>query len=650
MPSPQRILLLCAAVLGMSNISIADSMCTSNAPVPHSLFSDNAVLQRDSVVPVWGTANEGETVTVEFNGQSVSATTVNGQWQVDLAPMPANATPQNMKISGARTRTIKNILVGDVWLASGQSNMERQLGLRPPQLPLDNWKSTVATANNPLIREFAVFQKLALEPRKEVDGEWSVCTPDNVIHFSAVGYFFIKAVYESQGIPLAIIHSSWGGTPAESWTSLEKLQALPSCEYAIEALNTAREVGGDPASIQRFIEQWYRDNDHGSSEDGPWHAHNLDTSDWQSVTVPHAFVDTLDGVVWYRRTFDLPESLLNGEAVLRLGHIDDINTVWINGSLLGTTVGYNIPRRYKIPAGVLKDGANSIAVRVLDNRGMGGWHATQPDDIRLDFKLESAQQSVALSGTWKSAIGHEMPGATTYPERELLSKYTPTAIYNAMIHPLTRFPIKGAIWYQGESNNWNADTYAEVFTGMIDDWRGRWAQGHLPFLFVQIAPYKDMRPELREAQRQTLLHTENTAMIVITDFGDADDIHPTNKAPVGERLALAARALAYDEDIVYSGPLLKNTRIEDARLILEFSHTEGGLIAVGGQPIGFEIAGQDGQFVSANARIDGGTVVLNHDTITHPTQARYGWSNVPDINLYNGNGLPASPFIVSADN
>lgn len=636
----KRTILLCAVVVICAKTSATHANPAHQALAPNSLFSDNAVLQRDRAVPVWGTAPEGTTVTVEFNGQSVTAKTINNQWQVQLAPMPANATPQTMTISGAGTRLIKNILVGDVWLASGQSNMERQLGLRTGQLPIDNWKSTAAAANNPLIREYATPHQVSLAPRDDANGEWSVCTPDNVVHFTAVGYFFIKEIYESQGIPLALIHSSWGGTPAESWTSFEKLQTLPSCAYALDTINKARDIGDDPVAIQQLKDQFYLKHDAGTSADKPWHTDMLDTSRWPEATVPGAFEEDFDGVKWYCSTFELTEVSPDEGGTLHLGRIDDYDTVWINGARVGASDSWDIKRRYSVPAGILRAGSNSISIRIYDKVGMGGWHSTSADDIRLDLPAKS----LGLAGTWKSTTGFQFEGRSPYPESTALSQHTPTALYNAMIHPLLRFPIKGAIWYQGESNNGRADTYADLFAGMIADWRARWSQGDFPFLFVQIAPYQGMSPELREAQRQTLNTTANTAMAVITDFGNADDIHPSNKGPVGQRLALAARALAYGEDIEYSGPALEHTRAEGSELILEFSHTTGGLVAPGGQLIGFEIANDDGQFATANARIDGSTVVLRHDTIIAPTQARYGWGNVPDINLYNGSGLPASPF------
>ena len=443
---------------------------------PNSLFTDHMVLQQGVTVPVWGSAEGEKQITVKFNDQVVTAKVINGKWMARLSAMKYSDSPQAMVISGKKdTVIIHDILVGEVWLCSGQSNMERQLGPRPPQPLIDNWEKERDAATYPLIREFYVPLKYAVDKTDDVHSTWTVCSPQTVSDFSAVGYFFARDLYEHLKIPIGIVFSAYGGTPAEDWTSKAALEGNPEL------------------------------NDLAKHYDSIMNAH---------------------------------------------------------------------------------------------------WH---PD-------------------------GQVMNG-----------------LYNGMIYPLIPYAIKGVAWYQGESNNDRANQYATVLKNMIANWRTDFHQGDFPFLIVQVTPHAEMKPELRDAQLQVSKTVKNTALIVTTDCGDAN-IHSPYKQPVGQRLGLAARSLAYGEKLEYSGPVYESYTVDGNRIVITFTHTGNGLVAKNsGFPKGFTICGADKKFVPAFARIDGDKVIVYSDKVAHPTAVRYGWMNVPDVNLFNIEGLPASPFRTDQD-
>lgn len=619
----------------------ADTALTGKARPPrvNSYLADHMVLQRDKPIPVWGTATDGTTISVTFAGQMVSTTAQNGKWKAILKPMPANAEPQTMKISnGKGIRTIRDILIGDVWIASGQSNMERQLGPRSGQKEIEGWEEAVATANYPLIRQYQVPRNTSNTPLNDGHGSWLVCSPETAAAFCGVGYFFIRDVYEAQKIPLAMIHTTWGGTPAEAWTSMEKLKTVPA--YT-ELANTVGNLIQNPSKIGKLRSVWLKEKDRGTQHS--WWSTDVPAEGWNDVQLPTDFetmgIHNFDGVIWFRKEFDLSEESAGKPATLQLGLIDDSDCTWVNGQLIGKTDGWSNRRTYSIPPGLLKAGRNVIAVQVIDSGSTGGWA-----DGSGDLALVSSTETIPLSGPWQQKIGTPLASKDLFYVRGRLSYRSPVTLFNAMIHPLLPQPIKGIIWYQGESNNDRAEDYEELFAAMVNDWRSRWNQGDVPFLFVQIAPHNKMSPEIREAQRLVLKRLPHTAMVVTTDVGDAEDIHPARKGPVGERLALAARALAYGDTMEYSGPLFKSMTIKDDKVIIHFTHTGSGLVAKGDKLRGFDIAGADDRFIAAQAVIKDDTVVVSSSEVSSPTAVRYGWSNVPDVNLFNREGLPASPF------
>jgi len=616
---------------------------------PNPLFANDAVLQQGMKVPVWGTADPGERVTVEFAGQSVSTTADSaGKWLVHLAPMKADGKPQMLTISGENKIVLTNILVGEVWICSGQSNMERQLGLRGGQKPITDWEKEVADAKHPEIRQFYVPQTKALAPAPMVHGSWSVCSPETVRDFTAVGYFFGRDLCLHRHVPIGLIHTSWGGTPADAWTSEAALSRLPDFANALAEL---KRLVADPAAARRETqarqEAWYARVDPGTKASPAWNAAGLDTGSWKPMKLPAnweaAGYPNFDGVFWFRRTFDLPANWDGSDVELHLGAVDDNDTTWVNGLAVGATIGWNLPRIYRLPGSVLQHTNNVIAVRVLDTGAGGGlWGGEDP--MRLVVDGGGQTNPIPLTGEWLCRQSVSLTDVGWPPMDYSQSPNAPTVLYNGMIAPLLPYAMRGVIWYQGESNVGRERQYRALFPAMIADWRQAWGEGNFPFLFVQIAPYSGMTPEIREAQLLTWQHTTNTAMAVTIDCGDAEDIHPAHKQPVGARLALAAQALAYGEPIEYSGPVFESMEIKNSTATVRFIHVGGGLVAKGGPLQGFTVAGEDKVFHPAQAEIHGKTIRVHSAAVPRPVAIRYGWANVPEGNLYNRAGLPASPF------
>jgi len=619
---------------------------------PNPLFTDNAVLQQGMSVPVWGTADPGERVAVEFAGQTVSATaSADGKWMVYLAPLKAGG-PFTLTISGKNRRNMNNVLVGEVWVCSGQSNMERHLGLQSGQKPITDWEQEVKDAKYPEIRQFYVTQKTSFTPAQTVSGGWSVCSPDTVKDFTAVGYFFGRDLHQARHVPIGLIHSSWGGTPAEAWTSEAGLRTVPGLAATLaEFKRSISDPEGARREFEMRLENWFRANDPGSAASQPWNAPDLDAGSWKQMTLPGYWQDAgepnLHGVVWFRKTFELPDSVTNAEAELDVDKVDDQDTTWVNGVRVGSMNGYDLDRKYPVPAGVLKPGQNVVAVRVLDTGGNGGIWGDQK--LQLVLKTGTPTEPLNLAGPWQYRVGVNLKDVPWPPMSAGRSASAPTVLYNGMIAPLLPYAIRGVIWYQGEANVGRERQYRTLFPALIADWRQAWGEGDFPFLFVQIAPYRDMTPEIREAQLLSWQHTRNTAMAVTIDCGDADDIHPAHKQPVGARLALAARALGYGEKIEYSGPVFESMKIKGSKAVLQFMHLGGGLVAKDGPLQGFIMAGPDNFFHPAHAEIHGRTIVVTADAVSRPAVVRYGWANVPEGNLFNRAGLPASPFRTDVD-
>lgn len=632
-------------------LALGLAACTPSTPAADlqlpPLFTDHMVLQRDTPITVWGWATPDGTISVTLDGQQAT-TRVNADstWRLTLPPMPAGG-PHTLTIAGAETVTLTDVLVGEVWVASGQSNMEW------PLQTANDAEAEIQAAAYPDIRLFKVNLTVAYAPQTHVGAEgWAAVTPETVPDFSAVAYFFGRRLHEDLDIPIGLIETAWGGTPAEAWTSGPALNAaLPDFAEDVAALTAA--AGNPPMTFEEQRAAWLqalKDRDRGYQQDQPaWAAPDFDDADWPAMDAPqlweNADLPGYDGVVWFRKTFDLPPAWQGRDLELHLAMIDDIDTTWVNGVQVGHTAQYNTPRAYTLPAALVKPGRNVIAVRVLDTGGGGGLWG-EADDLYLAGN--GVRQS--LAGSWAYQPGIAPDAGLPRPPQALQNR--PTTLYNAMIAPLIPYTIRGAIWYQGESNAGRAYQYRTLFPTMIQDWRTRWGLGDFPFFFVQLANFMTPQqnpseaetwPELREAQTMTL-RLPNTAQAVIIDIGEADDIHPRNKQDVGTRLALAALHLTYERDVVYSGPAYREMTREGNTIRLHFDHVGSGLVARGDALKGFALAGADSQFVWADARIDGETVVVSSPAVADPVAARYAWANNPVISLYNQEGLPASPF------
>ncbi len=603
------------------------------------------VLQRDTDIKLWGWASEGEPVSVLFRGKEYNTRADNnGKWTIDLSGLEEGG-PFIMTIAGSNKIELKDIYVGDVWLVSGQSNMELSMGRVEPL-----YADEIANANNPQLRFFEVPKNYHFEEaREEIEGgKWEPVTPENIRQLSAVAYFFAKDLYDQYQVPIGIINSSLGGSPAEAWMSEEALKEFPN-HYA-EAIQY--KISDFRDSIQNNdaerIGSWHRK---AVKEDvgipNKWKNEQVDTSGWSSMEIPGYWADDelghKNGVVWFRRTFEIPQELAGQSPKLLLGRIVDADSVFVNGHFVGNTTYQYPPRRYSIPAGILKPGQNSISIRITNESGRGGFVTDKP------YKLIFEDSEIDLRGEWKYKLGVEMPSL----RGQTFIRWKPLGLYNAMIHPLTDYSLKGVIWYQGESNADNPVEYERLFPALIKDWRKQLEQPRLPFLFVQLANFMEPREEpgesswarLRESQTKTL-SLPKTGMAVTIDVGEWNDIHPLNKKAVGERLARAAKKVAYNEEIVPAGPLYDSFVREKDSIIISFKNTGSGLVAKNGNSLEhFAIAGKDRKWRWAKAVIRGNKVVVYHPEVSNPVAVRYAWADNPDTaNLYNREGLPASPF------
>jgi sialate O-acetylesterase len=646
----QAATLAALAVLAFSAAPSANAQ-QARKPFLHPLFTDNMVLQRGAPAPVWGWTTPGAAVSVTVAGKTVAGkAAADGKWMVRVGPLQAS-TNLTVTVKGPQTVTLKNVAAGDVWLCSGQSNMQMSIG------SVDYPEAEIAGANHPNIRLYTVQDNVAVQPRELVPvvpdgllGVWSVCSPASVSEtaggFSAVAYFFGRKLHKELGVPIGLIHSSWGGTIAEAWTSAEALQTMPDFRAAVANVKSAAGKGSD---FEKQMQEWWAANDTGSAKG--YQSLTLDTSGWKSMRVPQNWNDSelsgFDGVAWFRREFDLPASAAGKPAQISLGPIDDIDTTFVNGVAVGSASVWDQNRNYKVPAGVLKAGANVVAVRILDTSGPGGICGAA-----YQMRLEpEGSDAVGLAGAWSYTTTTPMAQTKPMPARMDSNPNIATVLYNGMIAPLVPYGIKGAIWYQGESNAGRAYQYRTLLPTMIRDWRTQWKQ-EFPFFIVQLAnfmavddqPKADPWPELREAQLMTAQKTPKVGMAVAIDIGDAQDIHPKNKQDVGLRLALSALSIAYGKALEYSGPVYAGMEKAGSAIRLKFSYAAGMTARGGGELKGFAIAGADRKFVWAKARIEGGTVVVTAPGIASPVAVRYAWGNNPVCNLVNKAHLPASPF------
>jgi len=607
------------------------------------IFSDNMVLQRNGLIPIWGWADANEKIEVRFNNQVKSVKAgKNGKWLIRLDAENAGG-PYDMTIKGKNTVQIRNILVGEVWLCSGQSNMEWTVGQSM------NAKQEIAAANNLFIRHIKIQRDISSLPQNDINaGDWQICDSTTVANFTGVGYFFAKNLYNELKIPVGLINSSWGGTNIETWISREAFENSDEFKEMIAGMPkidldslSKLKVKGSVMRIEAL---------QGTKMEGmntsQFRELSFDDSKWPVLNQPQLWeeqsIGELDGIVWLRKTIVLTSLDLTKEATLVLSKIDDNDITYVNGIKVGSTNQWDANRRYTIPPGVFKEGKNVIAVRVEDTGGGGGIYGDA-----ADVKLILYNASLPLSGEWKFQVESVIK---TTNQNSL-----PSLCFNAMISPLIPFAFQGVLWYQGESNAGRSYQYRKAFPLLINDWRQKWNNSSMPFYFVQLATFNNPGnsnegcgwAELREAQTMTL-SLPNTGMCVTTDLvTNPKDIHPTNKQDVGKRLAALALNNLYSKNMICNGPIYKSMEIKNDQVILSFDNIGTGLYTPDkyGYIRGFEMAGKDQVFHYAKAFIKGNTVVLFNEKVENPVAVHFGWiGDASDCNLFNKEGYPAVPF------
>ena len=611
------------------------------------VFSDGAVLQRDRPLPVWGRAAPGTEIEVEFDGRQARARAGDdGRWALQLPAHAAGGPYELVVRAGGEQKRIGDVLVGEVWLASGQSNMEW------PLAQTLHGAEDVAAAGDAQLRHFKIPKSWAEAPRSQLEGgQWQAAAPDTAGEFSAIGYHFARQLRQTLQVPVGIIDSTWGGSSIEAWMSASML-GLDAA--ALEAKMSARRA--EDAKVEAKVRQRVAAWPTVDPASDAFAAAVLDDSAWATAKVPSHWEPQgyagMDGTAWYRTTFELSAREAAAGVTLGLGQIDDSDTTWVNGQRVGgVSNGWNVPRVYTVPAGVLRAGLNTLAVRVQDDGGGGGITGSL-DQLYLQPQGGTRRP---LAGEWRFRTAQVR--VSLQDDKNQID----TLLYNAMIHPLQPYALAGAIWYQGEANATDTGAYAYrgQFKDMIEGWRAGFQAPTLPFLWVQLAPFRagdrlaadgsvldSSWATLRESQSAALA-LPATGQAVITDVGDTLDIHPRDKRTPGDRLARIARHLAYgDAAIAWTGPVFRAAEAKDEGLVLHFDHADGALAARGGGALqGFELAGRDGRFHPAQARIEGDSVVLRSDAVKRPAIARYGWSDDPHAaNLVGRDGLPASPF------
>ena len=643
-----------------------------------AIFSDNMVLQRSEKVPIWGKADPGEEVTVTLDGKTATAMADGeGRWIADLNLTNTAAGPFHLMVRGKNTLAVQNVLVGEVWLASGQSNMA---------FPLSDaigGPDEIARTTNAMIRMFTATHTASPIPLDDNNGSWAVMTPVTSGSFSAVAYFFARRIQSELGGPVGIIHASWGGTPSEAWTSAQALDTDPELKEGRERWwNANTNFAGIQQDFVANMGKWIADNDRADIPSGDFSSFNgpvASTDGWCDITFPGKGAGNglpMTGIVWLRLEFTAPDNLAD-ILPIRM-NFNGLGQVFLNGILVGGQTLATFEQASckltldgnTLPAGVIKPGANVLAVRIY-----------QPS-APVSFSGVRDPKTESLAGPWRAKVetafkdpASQGPKAPEPPK----PPHTASYLFQGMINPILPYAIRGAIWYQGESNSTRAMQYRKAFPLMIRDWRHHWQQGEFPFYFCQLANYRakaiaptnSLWAELREAQSMTLTLT-NTSQAVLVDIGESGDIHPRNKKDAGERLARIALARDYGKAIPYSGPVYDSMVIKDDKMILSFKHADGGLVAqalpetfmiksssnltaplVRNSPSseleGFAICGADRQWAWADARIDGDKVIVWSPGVAVPVAVRYGWADNPTCNLYNGAGLPASPFRTDND-
>ena len=621
-----------------------------------SVFTDNMVLQQKTDITFYGDATKNKQLTVKtgWNGKEYhTEADGQGKWSLKI-PTPAAGGPYEITFSDGKKLQLKNVMIGEVWFCSGQSNMEMPVAGWGKVM---NYEQEIAEAAYPAIRLFQVKKNTSLAPLKEVEstlGGWQECSSATVPEFSALAYFYARALWKELNVPIGVIDCTWGGTPVEAWTSHETLRQVMGFR---EEMDKLERLGFDPNRMEQAYSEerahWqslFTEKDKGM-ENGKlcWTAPSLSEEDWQTISLPGYWegkgLKDFDGIIWFRRSLEIPAEWAGKPLTLRLGMIDDEDITYFNGVEIARGAGYMTPRTYTIPAKLVKAGKAVLAVRVSDFGGEGGIHGKAED-----LYVEADGKRISLAGDWKYRIGLSLTGFPPAPVSPVQSSSYPTVLFNAMVKPWTAFPIKGVIWYQGEANVGRSEQYGDLFPALITDWRRQW-RSDFPFYFVQLANFmesKKIQPDsewaaLREAQTKAL-KLDQVGMAVTIDIGLADDIHPKNKQEVGRRLALLALAGSYGKNVSSSAPVFQNYIIKGDKMELDFGQKQDGFKIKDTTLKGFTIAGPDRVFYSAEAMVQNGKIIVSSPKVSVPLAARYGWADNPDCNLYGENGLPVAPF------
>lgn len=610
------------------------------------LISDGMVLQRNTQTKIWGRAIANKSITLSFIDKVYNVKSdKDGYWEVVLNNLSPGG-PYKMTIEcGNEQREIRDIMIGDVWVLGGQSNMEL-----PILRTLDLYEDEVKNVKNPNIRHFITplsynFQK----PEQDISGgNWVTANAKDIYEFSAVGYFFAKIINEKYNIPIGLIRTAIGGTPAEAWISENTLKKFKRFQEPLNKCKDDNYVKSTIEREERWYEKWHIQLDkkdpglNGNSTQ--WFSENYDDSMWDTLFLPRNFEGTeleeIKGSIWFRKEINLKEKPTKGDVKLILGTLVDGDETYINGVKVGSTEYRYPPRRYSFSSKLLKKGKNIITVRLIITHNIGSFIEDMP------YKLNLWNDEIDLTGLWRYSIGARMEKL----EEFTFFQYKPTGVYNGIIYPLHKYKIRGILWYQGESNTEYPHDYKEIFKAVIEDWRNTWNLRELPFLYVQLPNFEDSRDGnrwsyLREHQRRSL-KIPNTGMAVTIDIGEYNELHPQNKKPVAKRLALWAMNMVYGENLICSGPIYKKIKKNKNKIQVFFDYTGSGLVCKGDKLREFTISGADGKFVEADAVIEGDTVIVSSKEIDNPVHVRYAWSNNPvRANLFNKEGLPASPFI-----
>lgn len=661
----------------------------------HKVYGDRMVLQREKPVRISGNAAPGESVLVGIGDNSVFATAdKNGEWVAVLPEMKAGG-PYMVSVSGAsggEPVIFSDVLVGDVWLASGQSNMEMPVYSKGKFWSSMNGKAEAAAANNPNIRLYNASSQKYVSPGKvqtEVKGPgWQLATPENVERFSAAAYYFGRQLQKDVNVPIGLVSASWGGTRIEPWISrdayerngrlneLAQIDGIGTDNAELEAKYKAAAEKGRKSFVE-WEKRFYASNPQATAAAAEWKNPDYNDSAWEKIEEPAGSFPDVDGVGWYRKTVDVPAAWAGKDLTLSLGAVDDCDETFFNGVKVGATGSdvdsyWMVKRVYKVPGKLVKPGKNVVAVRVSDMFSAGGLQGPDSDM----FLSPDGKDRVGLGKNWmfKLEFAADLKKIGARPDPLAFTKTNerhpsfPATLYNSMIAPWTVYPMRGFLWYQGESNAGNPEDYLKLKKILIDDWRTRWNDPDMAFLLVQLAGFEKHSPAnrlpddfwvnrepgnpswapFREAQTATLAKVPNTGMAVCIDVGDHSDIHPADKQSVGYRLAKEAERISYGMDIVSAGPGFKSMQVKDGKAVLSFTNVGQGLEAKNSKDgkLGcFAIAGNDGKFVWADAVIDGDTVVVSSPEVKEPVAVRYGWvSYAGNLNFYNKDGFPACPF------